>query len=212
MKNAIVIPYTDLTHRIRHEMPVYPGDPQTSLKPISDYKNHTFFSSRLSMSMHCGTHIDAPYHMVKTGKKLFEYPPESFIGPAVIADAPGSGAIGPEVLEGIWMGNARFLLIRTGHSLIYEKKDYYTAYPFLTEELARIIVQTEVKIIGLDTPSPDYTPYPVHHILFNADRLIIENLKNLELLPAGVPLELIALPLLIDAEASPVRVVARMNE
>lgn len=211
MKNTIVTRFTDLTHRIRHEMPVYPGDPQTSLRSVSDYENNTFYSSYLGISMHCGTHIDAPFHMVKSGKKLFEYPPEIFIGPAVIVNAPGSGAIGPEILDGITLGNIRFLLLRTGHSSKYEKEDYYTAYPFLSEELAHLIVQTNVKIIGLDTPSPDYVPYPVHHIFFNADRLIIENLTNLDQLPAGVLLELIALPLLIDAEASPVRVIAKVS-
>jgi kynurenine formamidase len=211
MKSTIVTRFTDLTHRIRHEMPVYPGDPQTSLKPLSDFESQTFYSSRLGISMHCGTHIDAPFHMVKSGKKLFEYPPEIFIGPAVIVNAPGSGAIGPEILDGVKLDNASFLLIRTGHSSNYEEAEYYTAYPFLSEELAHLIIQTKVKIIGLDTPSPDYVPFPVHHIFFNADRLIIENLTNLDHLPAGVPLELIALPLLIDAEASPVRVLAKVS-
>ena len=65
-------------------------------------------------------------------------------------------------------------------------------------------------MVGLDTPSPDSAPYAIHKLLFEQNILIIENLKNLESLAGFNQIEIFAFPLKLDADASPVRIVARV--
>lgn len=66
-------------------------------------------------------------------------------------------------------------------------------------------------MVGTDTPSPDKSPYLIHKILLKGDVLIIENLTNLESLLSHSEFEVIALPIRFEAEASPIRVVAKVK-
>lgn len=72
-----------------------------------------------------------------------------------------------------------------------------------------MLVRKRVKMIGLDTPSPDKIPFEIHKYLFQNNILIIENLTNLEKLIDGENFEVIALPLKIRADSSIARVIAR---
>ncbi len=78
-------------------------------------------------------------------------------------------------------------------------------------ELGQFMIAKQIKCLGIDAPSPDKVPYPVHKMLLQAGIFIIENLTNLDLIPAGQPFEVIALPLKIKANSSPARVPARLE-
>ncbi len=66
-------------------------------------------------------------------------------------------------------------------------------------------------MIGMDLPSPDKYPFEIHNMFFENDIPIIENMTNLNELNNIESFEVIALPLKIKAEASPVRVVAKIR-
>lgn len=72
-------------------------------------------------------------------------------------------------------------------------------------------MKNKVKMIGLDTPSPDKDPFDVHKYLFEHGVLIIENLTRLDQLLDYKSFEVIALPLNIKADSSIARVVARVK-
>jgi len=48
-------------------------------------------SSALNMSVHPGTHIDAPFHFVADGNTIDQLPVERFIGPALVYAVEASG-------------------------------------------------------------------------------------------------------------------------
>jgi kynurenine formamidase len=77
--------------------------------------------------------------------------------------------------------------------------------------LAEFLVQKKIMILGLDTPSPDNAPFGVHKALMAAGILVLENLTNLDRIPADQQFEVIALPLKIKANGSPARVIARVG-
>jgi kynurenine formamidase len=83
-----------------------------------------------------------------------------------------------------------------------------TAKPF------QLIKERNITGIGLDTPSIDYgksTEFQVHQILFAANKLAIENIANLDKLPATGAM-LYALPMLIkDGTGAPARVFAMLR-
>src|SRR3989338_6910806 len=74
----------DLSLPLTHKMPVYPGDPGVDITEIHTLGKEGWNLRRLNLSTHIGTHVNVPYHMVKNGKNLDEYPLDSFMGPAVI--------------------------------------------------------------------------------------------------------------------------------
>jgi kynurenine formamidase len=65
-------------------------------------------------------------------------------------------------------------------------------------------------MLGLDTPTPDQSPFLIHKILLGNEILIIENLTHTEELLEFPNFEIIALPLKIDADGSPARVIAKL--
>ena len=76
----------DLSVPIDDKTPVYPGDPKQEITHISSVEKDGWNEHRLTFNTHFSTHIDAPWHMIKDGKKLSEYPLERFIGDGVVVD------------------------------------------------------------------------------------------------------------------------------
>jgi kynurenine formamidase len=202
--------YIDLSHTFSKDMPVYPGDSLPELTQVSDFGDVGHVNYMLKSGIHVGTHIDAPYHMVEGGKKLSEINVENFFGRGVLIDARGVEVISAELLEKSGGGKVDILLVMTGFGSKFKENDYYKKYPVLSEDFARRAVELGVKIVGLDTPSPDREPYTVHRILLGKEILIIENLTNLDQLIGVKEFEVVALPAKFEAEAGFARIVAKV--
>ncbi len=205
----------DLTHTITGKIPVFPGDDPPELIRHCTFEKDGFLETRLGISSHTGTHIDAPAHMLRGGKSLDKYPLDSFTGRAVVADVSGinSSSISPENLKPVekHLANVDFVLIRTGWSSLWNKPDYLTGFPSLTSEAASMLSGFNLKGIGTDTISIDSMEsenFVIHSIFMKKGILIIENLSNLETLGTDI-FSFFCIPLkLEDADGSPVRAFA----
>lgn len=204
--------YIDLTHTFVDNMPVFPGDPPTTLKQITTFEKEGYVDHQLTSLMHVGTHMDAPLHMVEGGKYMSDIPIDHFTGPGVLIDARGRKTIGRDVLNTIIIPRGSIVLVFTGTDKKYKTPGYNTEYPPLTEPFARAMVEAGVKIVGLDFINPDNEEtFPMHKILLSKEVLIIENLTNLEALVGVKNFDVFAFPMKLHAEAAPVRVVARVG-
>ena len=95
------------------------------------------------------------------------------------------------------------------HSRKFQALDYHESYPEITEGFAKALIAHKVKIVGMDTPSPDKSPFTVHKLLLSSEILIIENLMNLDKLLKIEQFDVIALPMNLETDAAPIRVVAK---
>ncbi len=59
----------DLSILIDERTPVYPGDPKQDIKQIATIEKEGWNEKRITFNSHFSTHIDAPFHMLKDGKK-----------------------------------------------------------------------------------------------------------------------------------------------
>ena len=198
----------DLTHTFTATMPVYRGDPASELKPFG---KPGCMDHLLTTGMHVGTHMDGPLHMIENGKYLSDMPVEHFVGPGHLIDARGHDVIPASLFDGITIKLGSIVLLFTGHSAKFRSSDYFEKFPVISEEFAKKAVALGVKIVGMDTPSPDVPPFPVHKILLGSEILIIENLTNLESLIGLKNFTVAALPAKFHADAAPVRVVAMVK-
>ncbi len=205
----------DLTHKISQDMPMYPGSPAPVIKRLFNVEKDGFAESELKISSHSGTHIDAPCHMLLDGKELEDYEIETFFGNALMIDFPTPEKMQIEA-DDIMPFQARtekidFLVIRTGWSRSWGKAEYLLNFPCLTVEAAQLISESGLRGVGIDTPSIDSVDsetFPVHHVFFRQDMLIIENLTNLGSLSSS-NFTFSCMPLRIEkADASPVRAFA----
>lgn len=204
------MPYLDLNHSFNNNMPVFPGDGATELIQVSDVSKDGIANHLLKTSMHVGTHMDGPAHMLLGGKPLSEYPAEKFFGRGVIIDARGKSAADAELLSSVQIQKGDVVLVCFSWSTEFFEEDYYLNYPEISESFAVRLVELGASIIGMDTPSPDRAPYSAHKILLNGDILIIENLTNLEQLIGQKNFEIIALPMKLETDSAPCRVVAKI--
>lgn len=202
----------DLTHSFTDKMPVYPGDPQPSLKQVAYLDKDGYNDHLLNTVIHVGTHMDAPLHMIKNGKKMDEIDPNVFFGKGVLIDAKSKSKVDITLLDGIKIEDNSIVLIYTGYGEKYRTQAYFENYPTITEDFARQMVNLHVKIVGMDFLSPDQPPFPTHKILLGHEILIIENLTNLDKLLGINKFEVIALPAKLHADAAPVRVIAKIIE
>lgn len=201
----------DLTHTFTADMPVYPGDPIPELTQIADLQADGYINHRLTTGMHVGTHVDAPLHILAGGKRVSDIAPDRFAGPGRLIDARGASLVTADILERSGAGKDDIVLVMTGFSKRYREAGYHEDYPEIGEEFARRVVELGVKMIGLDTPSPDRSPYTVHKLLLGAGIPIIENLTNLEALLGVGEFEVFAFPIKLATDAAPTRVIARVS-
>jgi arylformamidase len=166
----------------------------------------------LAMSVHYGTHIDAPYHFAETGTRAGALDLSPYWGNAIVLDMSSYGAdgeIGWDAFADLDFARTPRLLMRTD-----SWKDHTTfpdTVPVLAADVPALLAARGVALIGIDVPSVDRIDsknLPNHHALQRAGIAILESL-NLAGVAPGV-YELCALPLrLIDADGAPVRAVLR---
>lgn len=164
----------------------------------------------VAMSIHSGTHADAPFHYSDSGATIDQVDVGAYIGPAVVVDVSGIERIGADELAlAIGAHKADRILLRTGAWTDHQR--FPDSIPTLTADAIAWLGGRGVVLLGLDVPSVDALDskeLPNHHALGSFGIAIIESL-DLSAIDPG-PYELIALPLrLVGADGSPVRAVLR---
>ncbi len=198
----------DITQHIRPDMPVYPGDPHFRSRIVCDIHTDGCEVSEWTMGSHCGTHIDAPKHMLKGGGGIEALPLECFLGPCRVLTLEdrriGAGSLRPFDIKA-----GERILLRTnprGANAITPAA--------LDVQAAALLAETHVRLVGIDTMSIEDVARDggeVHRILLGAGIAILEGLC-LERAQA-THYTLCALPLRVDGEnGSPCRAVLSSEE
>lgn len=199
----------DLSVRIEEGMPIYPGDPKFSISPAATFETHNNLGHHLALGTHTGTHIDAPAHMLEGGKTLDQFPISKFSGPAkyILVE---NNVFDIEAVKNAKLQPGDIVVFNTSMSYKRSNPEYFSHFPVMSEEIADYLVEKQVSMVALDTCSADSDPsYPIHKILLGADILIIEQLTNLEQL-SGMRARIFALPLRLNVDGAPARVVAEV--
>ena len=207
--------FIDLSHPMRDGQPAFPGDPVLSVEiHCSTSMPQRCNVSRLSLGSHHGTHLDAMFHFVEAGKTLDQMPLEWFYGPARVLRIPK----GPrdeitvadlEPFEAALIPGAR-IIYETGWHRHYGQEDYFRDFPTLTPAAAEYLAAKQLRLLGMDTPTPSYDGYEVHHILLGREIVIVESLAHLDEVPdeftfIGFPLNI------AGRDGSPIRAVGLVD-
>lgn len=204
----------DLTHHISSDMPVYPGTEQPRIVESCTVAEQGFLEKQITMFSHIGTHIDAPAHLLEDGPTLDSLPVSHFLGNALVYRHMEEGkTIQQSQLMPFAepLAGADYLLIATGWDRFWGTDEYFLNYPVLDAAAALWLKQFNLKGVGLDTISADpidTSELQIHKILLGQGLVIVENLKNLDVLPSST-CTFFCLPLLLPtADGSPVRAIA----
>ncbi|MBR6491536.1 MAG: cyclase family protein [Bacteroidales bacterium] len=167
------------------------------------------------LGSHTGTHMDAPYHFVKGGRTIESTPLETLCGPISVIDFSKFKA--GDVVQYDDVKDLKVterMLFRFDWFKHWRTGDYYKAFPFFSEEAVSFLMANGIKLLAMDTPSPDDTKNinsidsPNHKALLSKDIIIIEYLNNTDQIDLAKKHTLVALPLkLKGSDGSPSRVI-----
>jgi kynurenine formamidase len=208
----------DLTLIISQNLPSFPGSPKPHFISWSKIKSDGYNLELIFLSTHTGTHLDAPFHFIKKGKKIHEILLNRLISNAILINIQKEAnqlITKSDIIEFekkvTRINNDSTVIFSTGWQKNLQKEYYFKKNPGLSASAARYLVSKKVNLVGIDSPSIDTgndTKFSVHQILSRNNVLILENLCNLEKISRN-HFMLIVLPLkLKDATGSPVRAIA----
>jgi arylformamidase len=167
-------------------------------------------TSALSMSVHSGTHVDAPFHFVPDGGAIDSLPLETFIGPALVHAVESDRYITEAHVKAILLGGDTRVLFKTRNSELLKKPAYDPDFVAFTVEAARALVARGVKLVGLDYLSVAHedAQIPVHRAFLDHGVALLEGVDLSEIAPGRY--ELICFPVrLRGSDGAPCRAVLR---
>lgn len=212
----------DLTFGIHEGMTTYPSHwhPFVEISLLGRHGIENRETRKILMGTHTGTHCDAPRHFIPGGKTVDQLLLDTLIGPAFVVDFSDSKPLQEMNVADLerQLGDLcpDRVVLRFDWSRHWGKMEYYSQHPFLAQTAAQWLIERGVKLLAMDTPTPDNPKHgreseldsPIHKILLNNSVIIVEYLCNVSSLQKR-EIELIVLPLkIMDADGAPARCVA----
>lgn len=202
----------DISALLGTETICFPGDtPYSRDLTLTIEDSGICNASKLVMSAHSGTHLDAPLHFIPKAKSIDEFSVQQFILPAQVVNIEDKESIRPSELESLDIKPGDALLFKTDNSTSERCRSgvFSENFVYLSPEAADFCVEKKVSLVGIDYASVDRygdEAFPVHHKLLGSNILILEGI-NLKGVPTG-RYTLFCLPMKIKGgEAAPVRAI-----
>jgi arylformamidase len=200
----------DISITLREGVACWPGDtPYAWQWSWKRSQGASVNVGQLRMSVHTGTHTDAPFHFADDGATADSLDLVPYVGPARVVEVRQRPLIRIEDLAPFDFSHRPRILLRTDawrdHARFPEQ------IPVLDQDVPAWLAARGIILFGIDLPSVDgldSKDLPIHHALGRHGISILENLSLADV-PAGM-YELIALPLkLAGADGAPVRAILR---
>ena len=184
--------FIDLTREINNETQVCPCDKVPVVENYATTEEEGVNVKFMKMGTHTSTHIDAPYHISKSGKTLNDFPVERFIGQGIVLDFSDKGDIYEITREDIMahadeLKKVDFAILNTGWAKYYGTWDFFR-HPYLSGDAALALVELGIKIVGdgrevLPTLHMDSRPQNVWKIRHSQRFLKILSVRILRMKP-----------------------------
>ncbi|HAF61636.1 MAG TPA: cyclase [Anaerolineaceae bacterium] len=203
----------DISIELSPSMVRWEGDPPMQIKQVLEMKEGAPYNlSEIAMSVHQGTHMDAPRHFLQDGNLIEDFSLELLVGETQVVTIPdGAESINADVLKILPIKkDIKRLLFKTRNSAFWKTNPHEFQDDFISLSLdgADHLISLGIQLVGIDylsiSPADDFRP--VHARLMEKGIAIIETL-DLSEVQAGF-YTLVCLPLkLKGVEGAPVRAV-----
>ncbi len=218
--------WMDISVEMRDGMVHWPGDPECHVglhvklgDPVPGQPGKTIPCNltKLSLSAHTGTHMDAPRHFVAKGTTMETMPLDAVLGPCRVIELKHKTAITVDELKPHKLKRGERVLFKTRNSTkswrMAKTSTFDVDFIHIPAATAQYLVDTGVMTVGVDYLSVGgYMKDGVecHQIMLGASKpiWIIEGLNLAKIKPGKY--ELACLPLkIVGADGAPCRAVLR---
>lgn len=199
----------DISWPIAPDTTEYKNESQVLFSVVRSLDNDGARKSRIALSSHTATHVDAPAHFLSEGKTIDQISLTSLVGSAAILDMTGvEEVITQEDLEPFVLPKGIILLLKTRNSALPEHGSFMSRFVYLDESAAAYCVELGVKAVGIDYLSIERNQpaHETHTTLFQKDIPIIEGLRLAHVMEGYY--FFVCLPLaIVGLEAAPARAI-----
>jgi len=220
----------DLTHELHPDFPTYFGEPGFSMEQLYNFSDNGFNLFTYNVNEHTGTHIDAPLHFSADGQSVAEIPVENLVVPLCIIDiasraqSDADAQLTPEDIKA-WIAShgdipdKACVAMHSGWGRYVNDTKFRNAddegtqhYPgFHVDAVQMLMEETGAVGIAVDTLSLDHGMSPdfaTHYAWLPTNRWGIENIANLDKLPASGATLVVGAPKHRGGTGGPCRVFA----
>jgi len=204
----------DVSLPITGSLPTWPGDPKIIIERFSKIEQGADANvTQISMCVHVGTHVDAPFHFLGGDALTVEQLPLNVLtGRAYVLQIPDEiDLISADVLEQAQIApRTRRLLFKTRNSALWlrPEAEFQRDFVAISADGAQFLVEHGIKLVGVDylSVAPFNAPIKTHRILLQAGVAVVEGLDLSKVSPGRY--SLYCLPLKIaGADGAPARVI-----
>ncbi len=202
----------DISQTLHSKTAVWPGDQRFRHRwSMRIAQGDSCNVSSVTMSVHSGTHLDAPHHFDEDGQDIASVSLLAYLGPARVFHVPPEmRSISATFLAALAWDGVERVLFRTRAADMPDGPFDRDFVP-LAEEGAEFLAAKELLLVGTDAPSVDAfasKTMTCHKILSRRGIAILEGARLAQVAPGDY--ELICLPLkLAGLDGSPVRAILR---
>ena len=136
--------------------------------------------TKITLSSHSGTHIDAPSHFLKDGITIDKESLNKFVGTAEVIDFTKlKKKITASDFKAHKIKKNQIILLKTHNSFLNETDQFDSEFIYLTASGAKYLKEKKVKAVGIDYLGIEHSDsyHKTHKILLKADIPIIEGLR-----------------------------------
>lgn len=204
--------WIDVTRPVDAQMAVWPGDDQPVIEQILFIDRGDICNlSRMAMSVHVGTHMDAPRHFINGGAPMDALPMDAVLGEARVIEIHDPVAIRPEELPADLAAGERVLFKTRNSRQLWSKPGFQEDFVYISREAAEILAARGVRTVGVDYLSIggfNTDMVETHEAILGAGIWAIEGLDLSQIEPGRY--EMACLPMkLAGADGAPARVALR---
>ncbi len=208
----------DVSVNLRPGLAVWPGDAAVEFQKTGEIaQGGTANVTRLLMSAHTGTHMDAPRHFIEGATGIDEMPLEALVGTVHVLDltAARTHITAADLQKAGCPEKPERVLFKTRNSNLWADTpdNFQHQYIALALDGAQWLVERGVKLVGIDYLSiEEYEPASpeVHYTLLGNRVVVVEGLDLSGIEPGEYTI--FALPLKMQgADGAPARVLLGRN-
>lgn len=218
----------DLTHTYDEKFPTFDGNPGIAYEEAVNFEKNGYQLWKLTIYEHTGTHIDAPLHFTKDGTSVADLPVENLMVPLCVLDLTAkakddaNAMVAKEDIDAWISANGAIpagacvamnsgWAAKVGDPLFRNTPDGKFAFPGFSKEATDYLAELGAGSIAVDTLSLDpgnSADFAVHFSWLPGGRFGIENVANLDKLPAAGATIFIGAPKHARGTGGPARVMA----
>ncbi len=203
----------DITVTISAQMPVWPGDPAPVIerkRKIEEGANSN--TSQLTLGVHCGTHLDSPFHFLPDGKSVETLSLDVLYGPVLVVELEDAvEVINAAVVQraNLPTGTVRVLFkTRNSSAWVAGESTFRTDFVGIDHSGAKLLVEMGICLVGVDylSVAPYKQSRPTHEEFLKAGVIVVEGLDLSKV--TGGHYTLCCLPLKLQgSDGAPARVI-----